>query len=106
MLRWLVPHVRGLYSAIGIVLLARIDSLSPDGFGGHEPVSPGEKESTPPRQAGARSVTATEAQNNFGRVLGQAAAWHRGRELLERAIQERMRFAFETTLGGRPSPAC
>ncbi len=30
-----------------------------------------------------------------------AAAWHEGRRLLERAIAERLSFAFETTLGGR-----
>jgi len=29
-----------------------------------------------------------------------AAAWHQGRRLLERAIAERLDFAFETTLGG------
>lgn len=29
------------------------------------------------------------------------AAWHQGRRLLERAITERLDFAFETTLGGR-----
>jgi len=30
-----------------------------------------------------------------------SAAWHEGRRLLERAIVERLDFAFETTLGGR-----
>ncbi len=30
-----------------------------------------------------------------------SAAWHEGRRLLERAIDERLDFAFETTLGGR-----
>jgi len=30
-----------------------------------------------------------------------AAAWQQGRRLLERAIAERLTFAFETTLGGR-----
>lgn len=30
-----------------------------------------------------------------------AAAWHEGRRLLERAIAERLSIAFETTLGGR-----
>lgn len=30
-----------------------------------------------------------------------SAAWHEGRRLLERAIDERLNFAFETTLGGR-----
>jgi len=29
-----------------------------------------------------------------------SAAWHQGRRLLERAIAERLSFAFETTLGG------
>lgn len=30
-----------------------------------------------------------------------AAAWHEGKRLLERAIAERLDFAFETTLGGK-----
>ncbi len=29
-----------------------------------------------------------------------SAAWHEGKRLLERAIEERLNFAFETTLGG------
>jgi predicted ABC-type ATPase len=33
------------------------------------------------------------------------AAWHRGKRLLERAIAERLNFAFETTLGGNSIPA-
>jgi predicted ABC-type ATPase len=33
-----------------------------------------------------------------------AAAWQTGRALLERAIQERLDFAFETTLGGNTFP--
>jgi predicted ABC-type ATPase len=32
-------------------------------------------------------------------------AWHRGRQMLERAISERSDFAFETTLGGHTIPA-
>jgi predicted ABC-type ATPase len=36
-------------------------------------------------------ITQTEANS---------AAWHEGRRLLERAIAERLSFAFETTLGG------
>jgi predicted ABC-type ATPase len=31
---------------------------------------------------------------------GNSAAWHQGKRLLERAIAERLDFAFETTLGG------
>ncbi len=34
-----------------------------------------------------------------------SAAWHEGRRLLERAIAERLSFAFETTLGGRTIPS-
>ena len=33
-------------------------------------------------------------------VEANAAAWHQGRRMLERAIAERLDFAFETTLGG------
>ena len=35
----------------------------------------------------------------------QEAAWHEGKRLLERAITERLDFAFETTLGGNTIPA-
>jgi predicted ABC-type ATPase len=35
----------------------------------------------------------------------QSAAWDEGRRLLERAINERLHYAFETTLGGRTIPA-
>jgi len=40
---------------------------------------------------------------NPGMSLEQAnsAAWHEGKRLLERAIDERLDFAFETTLGGK-----
>ncbi|MBI4266511.1 MAG: zeta toxin family protein [Acidobacteria bacterium] len=41
-------------------------------------------------------ITAAEANS---------AAWHEGRRLLERAIAERLDFAFETTLGGHAIPA-
>lgn len=41
-----------------------------------------------------RASRATQEQIN-------AAAWNEGRRLLERAIDERLDFAFETTLGGR-----
>jgi predicted ABC-type ATPase len=34
-----------------------------------------------------------------------SAAWHEGKRLLERAITERLNFAFETTLGGNTIPA-
>ena len=41
-----------------------------------------------------RSASITQEQAN-------AAAWAQGRRLLERAIREKLDFAFETTLGGR-----
>jgi predicted ABC-type ATPase len=35
----------------------------------------------------------------------QSAAWYQGKRLLERAIAERLDYAFETTLGGNTIPA-
>jgi predicted ABC-type ATPase len=40
------------------------------------------------------------ARPRLKQVEANAAAWHQGRRLLERAIAERLDFAFETTLGG------
>jgi len=36
----------------------------------------------------------------LGPLEASSAAWHEGKRLLERAIAERLSFAFETTLGG------
>src|SRR4051812_30193596 len=44
------------------------------------------------------------ANPGLDQVKANAAAWHQGRRLLERAIQERKDFAFETTLGGSTMP--
>jgi predicted ABC-type ATPase len=51
-----------------------------------------------PDEATARILVA-----NPGAPTAEAnsAAWHEGKRLLERAIAERLDFAFETTLGGR-----
>ena len=59
------------------------------------------------RQAGADYFNPDEAT---ARILAaspgisttdaNSAAWHQGKRLLERAIAERLEFAFETTLGG------
>jgi predicted ABC-type ATPase len=64
------------------------------------------------RQSGADYFNPDEATirilaANPGITAAQAnsAAWHEGRRLLERAIDERLDFAFETTLGGRTIPA-
>jgi len=40
------------------------------------------------------------ARPGIAQPEANAAAWHQGRRLLERAIAERLDFAFETTLGG------
>lgn len=42
-----------------------------------------------------------EAEPEWPLEDANVRAWHLGRRLLERAIEERKRFAFETTLGGR-----
>jgi predicted ABC-type ATPase len=41
------------------------------------------------------------ANHGIGLAEANSAAWHQGKRLLERAISERLNFAFETTLGGR-----
>jgi len=48
------------------------------------------------------AAAALIAEANPGITLedAQSAAWYGGRRLLERAIAERLQFAFETTLGG------
>ena len=45
------------------------------------------------------------AQPEISQTEANSIAWHQGRRLLERAIAERLNFAFETTLGGRTIPA-
>jgi len=47
----------------------------------------------------ARRILA--ANTGISQTQANGAAWHEGRRLLERAIAERLDFAFETTLGGR-----
>src|SRR5689334_16368274 len=44
------------------------------------------------------------ANPGLDQVKANAAAWHEGRRLLERAIAEGKDFAFETTLGGSTMP--
>lgn len=51
-----------------------------------------------PDEATAR-ILATNPE--MATTAANSAAWHQGRRLLERAIAERLDFAFETTLGGR-----
>lgn len=50
-----------------------------------------------PDEAARRLI---EANPGLEQVKANAAAWRQGRRLLERAIAERLDFAFETTLGG------
>lgn len=60
------------------------------------------------RRAGAEYFNADEATQRFRErhpelslEEANSRAWRMGRRLLTRAIDERLRFAFETTLGGR-----
>lgn len=50
----------------------------------------------------ARALIA--ANPGLDQTKANAAAWHQGRRLLERAINEHKDFAFETTLGGSTIP--
>lgn len=45
-----------------------------------------------------------QANPGLGQVQANSAAWHRGRELLERAMAGGLDFAFETTLGASTIP--
>jgi predicted ABC-type ATPase len=54
-----------------------------------------------PDGAARRILTANPGTSQ---VQANSAAWHQGRRLLERAISERLDFAFETTLGGNTIP--
>ena len=46
-----------------------------------------------------------EANPGITQEESQSAAWYEGKRLLERAIAERLDYAFETTLGGNTIPA-
>jgi len=50
----------------------------------------------------AREIMA--ANPGLGQAQANAAAWQQGRSLLERAIDRRLNFTFETTLGGNTMP--
>jgi predicted ABC-type ATPase len=59
------------------------------------------------RQSGSEYFNPDEAARRIqlanpaiGSAEANSAAWHHGKRLLERAIAERLTFAFETTLGG------
>lgn len=54
-----------------------------------------------PDEAARRILSANPAATQTG---ANSAAWLEGKRLLERAISERLTFAFETTLGGRTVP--
>lgn len=54
-----------------------------------------------PDEAARRLIAANPG---LDQVRANAAAWQRGRRLLERAIRERKDFTFETTLGGSTMP--
>jgi predicted ABC-type ATPase len=56
-----------------------------------------------PDQAAQRILSANRLSGNSGisQLEANSAAWHEGKRLLERAITEKLDFAFETTLGGK-----
>ncbi len=56
-----------------------------------------------PDQAAQRILSANLLSGNSGisQLEANSAAWHEGKRLLERAITEKLDFAFETTLGGK-----
>jgi len=45
-----------------------------------------------------------QANAGMTQIQANSAAWHRGREMLERSIMQRLEFAFETTLGASTIP--
>lgn len=51
----------------------------------------------------AREIMA--ATPGLGQARANAVAWEQGRKLLEKAIDQRLDFTFETTLGGNTMPA-
>lgn len=51
----------------------------------------------------AREIMA--ANPGLGQAEANAAAWEQGRKMLQRAIDQRLDFTFETTLGGTTMPA-
>ena len=51
-----------------------------------------------PDEAASRIL---RANPGISQEAANSAAWHEGRRLLERAVAERLHFAFETTLGGQ-----
>src|SRR5262249_33556822 len=53
-----------------------------------------------PDEAAARICSANPAISQAG---ANSMAWHQGKRLLEKAIAERLNFAFETTVGGARS---
>lgn len=56
-----------------------------------------------PDRATQRILSANLLSGNPGisQLEANSAAWHEGKRLLERAVTERLDFAFETTLGGK-----
>jgi predicted ABC-type ATPase len=63
------------------------------------------------RGAGVAYYNPDEAARAYREIRADATgedandwAWHTGKALLERAVEQRLRFAFETTLGGRTIP--
>ena len=84
-----------------IYVLAGANGAGKSSIGGATLLHHGVEYFNPDEAAGrilAANPTITQEDAN-------SAAWHEGKRLLERAITERLNFAFETTLGGNTIPA-
>jgi len=83
-----------------IHVLAGVNGAGKSSIGGAAFRESGGEYYNPDEAAGAL----TAANPGLSQSDANGAAWHQGRRLLERAIAERLDFAFETTLGGNTIP--
>jgi len=82
-------------------VLAGVNGAGKSSLGGAM-IRASESEYFNPDEAARR---ARETDPTLGVAEANSAAWHQGKRLLVRAIEERGDFAFETTLGGSTIPA-
>jgi len=85
----------------GIFVLAGCNGAGKSSIGGAALLESGVRFYNP--DEAARKIVAANAHLNPRPTMGEvnATAWNQGRTLLERAIDQHLNFAFETTLGGQ-----
>ncbi len=83
-------------AATGIYVLAGVNGAGKSSIGGAMLRAAGANYFNPDEAAAALMA----ANRGLDQTKANAAAWRQGKRLLERAIAERLDFAFETTLGG------